>query len=196
VVHGIGRIRIQLEERLVTDAGKRGLRSHTACHSANALIFQFFYLPFQNSSRTRTEWLLGIRVVEADEEERYIIFPWYPSERAEVWYSDDVVVTIFLIANLQLLEVCLVVHIPSKDHRTEAKALLCDAEELLLRHQLTPQLPIDVDTGNLDLGVIVEDIGDVFERHRSFRHNYIDIAWDICRIMCCLLRIGVSEKLS
>ena len=48
-------------------------------------------------------------------------------------------------------------HIPTEESRTEAKALFCDAEELLLGHDLATEDTIAVNAGDLDLDVVGEE---------------------------------------
>lgn len=67
-------------------------------------------------------------------------------------------VPVLRIADLQFLEVRLVVHVPAEDDRAEAEPILCDAEEFLLGHELAAEDAIDVDARDFDLGVISQDL--------------------------------------
>lgn len=67
-------------------------------------------------------------------------------------------ISIFRIANLQFLEVSLVVHIPAKYNGAEAEPISCDPQELLLGHELAAEGPININTGDFDLGIIFQDM--------------------------------------
>ena len=97
-------------------------------------------------------------VEEADKKEGHIIFPRYSSEAAQVRHSNYIMVTILRVADLQFLEVCLVVHVPAKYDRAEPKSIFCDSQKLFLGHELAAEDAVDVDTGNFDLGIIFQDM--------------------------------------
>lgn len=50
-------------------------------------------------------------------------------------------------------------HVPAKNDGAEAEASLCDGEELGLGHQLAAQDAVDVDTADLDCGIILQQLG-------------------------------------
>ncbi len=54
-------------------------------------------------------------------------------------------------------------HVPTKDDGAETKTVGGDGQELLLGHELTAENAIDVDAGDLDFGVMLEDVGKVVE---------------------------------
>src|SRR3569833_3413794 len=124
--------------------------SHTSSHGAVSLCLQLLPLCLEQSSRAGTDGLLGIRIVEAHKEKRYVVFPGYATEAAEVWYGQNIPVAILLVANLQLLKIRHVVHVPTVDDRAEAKPACCDREELLLGDKLTTQETDDNDTTKQD----------------------------------------------
>lgn len=103
---------------------------------------------------------MGVRVEEADEEEGYVVLPRDPAKGREVGHGDDVAVAVLLVADLELAEVGLVVHVPAEDDGAEAEALARDGQELLLRHQLASQDAIDVDARHLDCPVVSEELGE------------------------------------
>jgi len=103
---------------------------------------------------------VGVRVEEADEEEGHVVLPGDPAKRREVGHGNDVAVAVLLVADLELAEVGLVVHVPAEDDGAEAEALARDGQELLLRHQLASQDAIDVDARHLDRPVVFEELGE------------------------------------
>lgn len=100
---------------------------------------QFIDCSLEKTSGTYAYRLARVWIKEADQEEWHIVFPGYPPEAAEVWNSDEVVVTIVCVADLQFPEVSLVMHVPSEDNGAESEALLGNSQELLLRDQLSAQ---------------------------------------------------------
>lgn len=137
---------------------RSGSRSLTSSHRPQALLFQLLDRGLEQTSRTGTDWTSMVRIEEADEEEGHIILPRYSPEAAQVRHGNDVVVPIFGIADLQFLEVCLIVHVPAENDGAEAEAIFCDPQELLLGHELAAEDAIDVDAGDFDLGVIPQDM--------------------------------------
>lgn len=140
----------------------------TTSHRADALRLELIQLHLQHAARTHADRLEGVGVVEGDEEEGHIILPRYASEGAQVGDGDEIAVSILLVADLELLEVGLVVHVPAEDDGAEAEAVLGYAEELLLRDELAAELAVDVEAGELDGGVIFEEGGEGVEGDDGF----------------------------
>ena len=60
----------------------------------------------------------------------------------------------------------LVVHVPAKDDGAEAEAGLGDGEELFLGDDLAAEDAVDVEAGELDAVVVLEQLGQVLRRER------------------------------
>lgn len=103
-------------------------------------------------------------IVELAQEEGHIVLPRYPSEGTEIGYSYQVTISVLLVAYLKLSEVRLVVHVPAEDDRAEAKAFLCNGEELLLSHELPAHYAIHIHSANLDCIVVPQDLGQRLDR--------------------------------
>src|SRR5690606_14544169 len=93
-------------------------------------------------------------------------------------YCDHVAIAILLVADSQLFEVSVVVHIPPEYYRAETESIFCNGEKLLLGHQLSAQDAVDVDAGELDLGVICEELRKGLERRLGgvvffLSHEYV-----------------------
>lgn len=136
----------------------RGATSLTSCHCPQILLFQLVHRGFEQTSRTGTDWTSMARIEEADQEKGHIILPGYSSEATQVRHSNYIVVSVLRVTDLQFLEVCLVVHVPTEDDRAEAETIFCDSQELLLGHELAAEDAIDVDAGDFDLGIISQDM--------------------------------------
>lgn len=108
---------------------------------------------------------LGIE--KAHEEKRHIILPRYPPVTTEVRDSDKIPVAILLIADSEFLEVGAIMHIPSEDDGAEPEPVRRNGKELLLRDEFSAEDAIDVYTGHLDHGVVLEDVGDIVDCHRG-----------------------------
>lgn len=144
----------------------------TSSHGAVALGLQLLKRRLQQTTGAGADGLLGIGIVEVDEKEGHVVLPGDAAEAGEVGDGDQVVVAVLCIADLELPNVRHVVHVPAKDDGAEAKARLCDGQELVLRHQLAAQHAVNVDAGKLDLVVILEKVrerldsdGVVMRRH-------------------------------
>lgn len=81
-------------------------------------------------------------------------------------------VAIVLVADLELFEIRLIVHVPAKDDRAEAETISGDGQELLLRDQLAAQLAVDIDASELDFRIVLEKLWQRFSRDliRLFAH--------------------------
>jgi hypothetical protein len=101
---------------------------------------------------------VGVGVQEADEEEGHVALPGDATEAGEVWDGEKVAVAIPGVADSKFARVRLVVHVPTKDDRAEAEARLGNGQELLLGDKLAAQLAVDVDSGELDLVVVLEEL--------------------------------------
>ena len=135
----------------------------TSSHGAQALLLQLLDRRSQQTSWICADRSLGVGVKEADQEERDIVLPGYPSEGAQIRYCEDVFVTILKIADLELFEIRLIVHVPAKYDRTEAKAILGNAKEFLFRDELSAQDAVHVDPGKLDLCVVLQKLWQGFD---------------------------------
>lgn len=131
----------------------------TSGHGTHSLRLQLIDRPLQQRPGAGAYALLGVGIKEADEKEGYVVLPGDAPVGGEVGHGNDVAIAILGVADLELLEVGLVVHVPAKDDGAEAKASLSDGEELGLGHQLAAQNAIDVNTADLDGGVILEQLG-------------------------------------
>lgn len=143
---------------------------HTSCHGAIACRLSFRGHGLQQPTWTGAHWLSCVRVQKANQEERDIVLPGNAPKAAEVRDCDEVAITVFLVADGELLVVGHVMLVPTKDHGAEAKALGNDGQKLALLHELAPQLAIDINTGHLDHAIILQDLGhirggDVGDRH-------------------------------
>lgn len=134
-------------------------RPRTSCHGTPAIGGQLVKLFLEQLARASAQRLVRVWVEEADEEERRVVFPRYSAEGLEVWNSNEVPVAILLVADSQLFEVGLVVHVPTEDDGAEAKASFSYGEKLLLGDQLATQDAIDINAGQLDAVVIGQDRG-------------------------------------
>ena len=88
------------------------------------MFFQFLHHCFQQASRTGGDGSPSLRIEEADEEEWHIILPRDSPESAQLGDSDQIPVSILLVADGQLLEVGAVVHVPAENDRAETEAIL------------------------------------------------------------------------
>ena len=131
----------------------------TSSHGAPATLLDLVHLKLQEPSRVGAYGLVGIGIEETDEEEGHVVLPRYPPEAGEVGDSDDVTVAVLLVGDLELANVGHVVHVPAEDDRAEAKACSGNGEELLFGDQLAPQDTVDIDAGELDAVVILEQGG-------------------------------------
>ena len=118
-----------------------------------------------------------IRIEETDEEKGHVVLPRYSSEATQIRHSNYIVVAVLRIADLQFLEVCLVVHIPAKYDRAEAEPIFCDSQELLLGHEFAAEAPIDVNAGDFDLGIIFQKMLQRVVRHLdvSLAVSHLDV---------------------
>lgn len=114
-----------------------GNRIHTTSHRLITRILPLIHCGLEQATRTRANGLPGLWIKKADQEERDIVLPWYPSEAFQIRNRNEIPVAILLVADLQFLEVSAVVHIPAEDNRAEPEAFLCNRQELLLRYELS-----------------------------------------------------------
>jgi hypothetical protein len=134
---------------------------------------QFLQRRLQKTSWAGRDRFARIWVEEADQKEWHIILPRYPPKTAQIRNRNKIMVSVLRIADLQFSEICLIVHVPTKNHRAESEPLFRNAQEFLLGDQLAAQYAIGVDTGKLDFGVIFEEfwqriesyLGVFFVRH-------------------------------
>lgn len=78
-----------------------------------------------------------IGIIEIDKKKRDTIFPRNSPKARQVWNGDHISISVLFIADSQLLEVGLIVHIPPKDNGAETEAILRDREKLLLGDKLS-----------------------------------------------------------
>lgn len=95
-----------------------------------------------------------IWIEEADKEEGHVVLPWYSPEATQIRHGNNIVVSVLRIADLQLFEVCLIVHIPAEDDRAKTEPIFCNSQEFLFGHELATEDAIDVDAGHFDLSII------------------------------------------
>jgi hypothetical protein len=134
----------------------------TSCHGTHALGLDLVDGSTQDTSRT-SRHRLSFGLVEADQEERYIVLPWYPSVTAEVDLGCEISVSILLVRDFEFLEVGLIMHVPAKDDRAKSKARRRDREELLLGDQLASQDTVNVAPCKLDACVVLQELRQVFD---------------------------------
>ena len=84
---------------------------------------EFLERSLQETTGACADRSLVFRIQEADKEEGDLVFPWNPAKALKVRYRNDISVPVLFVADLQFPEVRLVVHVPSKYDRTEAKAI-------------------------------------------------------------------------
>lgn len=171
-MRGIGRTRTQLPHYTSASLTTRSTRSSignglTSSHGTVSILLQLINSAFQQASWACAKGLFGVWVVEADEEEGYVVLPGYPPERGQVWYGEQVAVPVLLVRDGQFLEVGLVMHVPSEDDAAEAEAVVGYAEELLLGHELSTQHAVDIDARDFDRDVIFKQFGQLFGRQRG-----------------------------
>ena len=116
----------------------------------------------EKTSWTGADRLVCIWIHETDKEKRHVVFPRYSPEATQVWHSDNVSVAVLRVANLQLAKISLIVHIPAEDYGAEAKPFSGNGQELLLRHQLASKDTVDIDTGDFNALVILQDFWQFF----------------------------------
>ena len=140
------------------------LPAPTSSQSAHPLPLELLRRRPQQTPRTRAQWTASIRIPEADQEERHVVLPGDAPEAAEIGHRDEISIAVLLVADLELLEIHLVVHVPAEHDGAEAEAVGGDGQEFLLGHQLAAQHAVDVDGGHFDFGVILEERGESIER--------------------------------
>ena len=59
-------------------------------------------------------------------------------------------------------------HVPAKNHRAESKSVGGDGEEFLLGDELAAELTVDINTGELDFVVVLQNLSDIFECYFGF----------------------------
>lgn len=138
--------------------------TRTTRHSSVPLCRQFLQLFVEKTSGACGYRVVRIRVVEADEEEGHIVLPGNAPEAAEIGHGDDVPVAVLLVADLELIYIRGVVHVPAEDDGAEAKATRGNGEKLLLGHELASELAVDVYTGEFDGIVIFQELGQALDR--------------------------------
>jgi len=144
--------------RLILDSG-----AHTARHSPHARRLNLRTRPLEHTPRTRAQAAPPIGIPETAQEKRHVVLPGYAPERTQINLGHDIPVPILAVANLELAEVGLVVHVPAEDDGAETEAGGCDGEEFGLGHEFAAQRAVDVAAGDFDAVVILEEVREVFE---------------------------------
>lgn len=142
-----------------------------ARHGAIAAVLELVDGAPQQTPGARVQRVVRVRVVERDEEEGHVVLPGNAAEGRQVRDGNQVAVAVFLVGDAQLAEVGLVVHVPAEDDAAEAKAVFCNGQELLLGHQLAAQHAVDVEAGDLDGDIVLEELGQRLERHGLVGHG-------------------------
>lgn len=132
------------------------MKGLTASHGRHALLLELIRHHLQQTPRTGTDRSPSIGIHEADQEEWDVILPGYSPEATHVWDGNEVSVAILGVADLEFLEIRLVVHVPPKDDRAKAKPIFSHSEELFLGHELAAKGAVDVNAGNLDRVIVCQ----------------------------------------
>ena len=141
-------------------------------HGSVAIVLQLVYRALQQTPGTCVQCLVGVGVVEGDEEEGDVVLPGNAAERGQIRHGDQVAVAVLLVGHAEFAEVGLVVHVPAEDNTAETKAVFCNGQELLLGHELATQHAVHVDTGDLDCGIVLEQLWQRLDGYRlCFRHD-------------------------
>lgn len=72
-------------------------------------------------------------------------------------------VTVGGVGDGEFLRIGLIMHVPTKDNRTEAEPGLENGEELGLDHDLSTENAIQIDAGDLDAMVVLEQLCELCE---------------------------------
>ena len=124
---------------------------------------QLLQLLVQQAAGAGGNGFLRVGVEEADEEEGDVVLPRDSAKAAEVHDCDQVAVAILLVADLELLEVGHIMHVPTEYDGAEAKAAARYGEELLFGDEFPTKNAIDVDAGKLDGVVALEDLREIID---------------------------------
>ena len=95
--------------------------------------------------------------MKADKEKGHVVLPGDAAEGGQVGNGEHVAVAVFCVGHLELVQVRLVVHVPAEDDGAEAEAVRGDGQELFLGHELAAQDAVDVEAGQLDAIVVLEE---------------------------------------
>lgn len=117
---------------------------------------------------------MSLWIEEADEEKGHIILPGNPPKTVQVRYSYEIPVAILLVADCELFEVGAIMHIPAENDGAETEAAFSDGKELFLGNELATEETVDVYTGQFDLGVALEELGDIVEGDLGGGHGWTD----------------------